>query len=99
MANLIASTTAASTSSDIVLTGTTAFTVIGALAEGEYIYIEKKNSDSTYSPLREESGDGRIKEAWISRNRSSCTITPPAGGITVRVRKPATVTAAGVDQD
>lgn len=99
MANLIASTTAASTSADIVLTGTTAFTVIGALAEGEYIYIEKKNSDSTYATLTEQADEGRVKEAWISRNRRSCSITPPAGGMTVRVRKLATVAAAGVDQD
>lgn len=99
---LIAATTSASTSSDVVISaGTTVlFTLIGVLDGNDYIAIEKKDSAGAYRMISEEFANGKIRESSINNSYACRTISNNTSStITVRVVKPASTIATGVDQD
>jgi tellurite resistance protein TehA-like permease len=99
---IIALQTTANTTADISLApgSTIIFTLIGALGAGEFIIINKKNSDATYRKITEERPDGKMIDSILSNEFTSRTIVNnSATTITLQVVKGITAANAGVDQD
>lgn len=101
MANIIAATQEADTSSDIVITAgkTAVFSLVGSQV-GDAIEIKKKDSTGAYWLMSEEVLPGSIKTAIITNTIRVRSITNNSiSSITVQVFKPASGVASGVDQD
>ena len=101
MANVIAATTAAATSSDIVIPAgsSVTFTVIGRFGGGENCIINIKGSDSSYKMVTCEPLPGQVLEGMLNNTVMSRTINAPtSSSITVQLKKTVTGTAVGIDQ-